>query len=336
MHTGFIRPEKFPYFYGYDSTVPVAQFNLTMRVTTLLSFIFLVLLLQTSCGKKDPVTTPANLQIKLRFDPNQARLNSIGQPAGIPAGHAAQTPNFKATSVHYIELAPNAFTLLGKGPILYKAPETTKGGANAIDFDQAKVAGDQEVFLTLPLNTVPPGTYEWIRASVAYQNYEVAYNLKNLPVVGSLNSQKGVIASFVGFNTFITSVKPYSKTLNVNANKAQGFWAFETELTAPFDAYNQISSGQAPAGATTVVNPLFNSSPIPAGSCVVTGKFTSPLIITGKETSDLTITLSFSVNKSFEWIDDNGNGELDFYGDGVTPSEQVVDMGLRGVIPDWK
>jgi hypothetical protein len=307
-----------------------------MRQTILATSVLMLACFSFSCHKNDSSTTGANLKVQFEFSSTQERLNNIGQPSTIPAGHAAQTPDFKKLSVHYIELAPNAYTLLGKGSILYKAPETTKGGDNAIDFDQSKVAGSNEVFLSLPLSGIPPGTYEWIRASVAYENYEVAYNLKNLPVVGNLSNQKGVVACFVGFNTYIGSVKPSAKTLAVNANKLQGFWAFETELTAPYDVYNQISSGQAPAGATTVVNPLFNSSPIPAGSCVVTGKFATPLVITGKETSDLTLTLSFSINKSFEWIDDNGNGELDFYGDGVTPSERVVDMGLRGVIPSWK
>ena len=122
----------------------------------------------------------------------------------------------------------------------------------------------------------------------------------------------------------------------MNDDKKQGFWAFETNLTAPYNTYNQLYSGEAPAGATTVVNPLFATSPIPAGSCVVTGKFATPLVVTGNETSDITVKLSFSINQSFEWVDDNGNGQLDFYGDGVTPAEKIVDMGLRGLIPTWQ
>jgi hypothetical protein len=84
------------------------------------------------------------------------------------------------------------------------------------------------------------------------------------------------------------------------------------------------------------VNPLFASSPIPPGSCVVTGKFATPLVITGQETENLTLTLSFSINNSFEWIDSNGNGQLDIYADGVTPAEKIVDMGLRGLVPKWE
>lgn len=95
-------------------------------------------------------------------------------------------------------------------------------------------------------------------------------------------------------------------------------------------------NGEAPAGATTVVNPLASSSPVPPGSCVVTGQFDEPLVVTGDEKDDVTVTLSFWVNNSFEWIDNNGNGKLDLYADGVTPSDQIVDMGLRGLIPTWR
>ncbi len=175
-----------------------------------------------------------------------------------------------------------------------------------------------------------------MRASVTYQNYDVTFNINGLPVIGNLPNQKGTVASFVGFNTYLTTVKPREKTLPVNDDKKQGFWAFETQLSAPYQTYNQVYSGEAPAGATTVVNPLFASSPVPAGSCVVTGRFAQPLVVTGNETEDVLVTLSFSVNNSFEWQDTNGNGQLDFYGDGVTPAEKIVDMGLRGLIPEWE
>lgn len=295
-------------------------------------------LLFFSCKKDEntPTGTKPELHFKFKFDANQARLNNIGQPSAIPAGHAAQSPAFRKMSVHYIELAPGPYTLLESGAVLYKAPETTKGGDNAIDFDQAKLAGNGEIFLSLPIGNIPPGTYTWVRASVSYQNYDVLFNINKVPILGDVPNQKGTVSSFVGFNTYIGNVTPRSKTLAVNDDKKQGFWAFETDLTPPYDVYNNLTYGQAPAGATTVVNPLFDSSPIPAGSCVVTGQFSQPLVLTGKESADLSVTLSFSVNKSFEWVDDNGNGQLDFYADGVTPNEKIVDMGLRGLIPYWE
>jgi len=81
-------------------------------------------------------------------------------------------------------------------------------------------------------------------------------------------------------------------------------------------------------------NPLFATSPIPAGSCLVTGQFVdnlmanSPLVITGSETSDIVITVSLSTNKSFEWIDSTADGYFE-----PEAGEAVVDMGIRGMIP---
>lgn len=89
--------------------------------------------------------------------------------------------------------------------------------------------------------------------------------------------------------------------------------------------------GQAPEGATTVPNPLAATSPIPAGSCVVTGQFVNPLVIAGNETADVDLILSLSINKSFEWIEVNNDGMFE-----PLAGETVVDMGLRGLIPSRK
>ena len=100
----------------------------------------------------------------------------------------------------------------------------------------------------------------------------------------------GTLASFVGYNTYIGTHSIGNSTFPVNANRAQGYWAFA------LNDFPYSSSGQAPAGATTVPNPIASTSPIPAGSCVVTGQFVTPLTITGNETDDVVVTLSLSVN----------------------------------------
>jgi hypothetical protein len=112
-------------------------------------------------------------------------------------------------------------------------------------------------------------------------------------------------------------------TVAVNANRDQGYWAFEGSLMGA----GFLRTGQAPPGATTVPNPLFASSPIPAGSCVVTGQFGTPLTITGNETSDINIEVSLSTNRSFEWRDVDGNGTFD-----PLNGDAVVDMGIRGML----
>ncbi len=275
-----------------------------------------LLLLATSC-KKESAQTPS-IHFVFRFDSTQARLNNIGVAEPVPAGHAAQSPRFNTMSAHYLELAPGMLTALGDGAVLYRAPETTAGGPNAIDYSKSFFAGNNEIFLSVPLSSVAAGSYSWLRVSLAYQNYDI-----NFRTLGQ--NLTGTVASFIGFNTYISSFKVKDSTLAVNDDKAQGFWAFETSAAG----FGFVTSGQAPAGATTVPNPLFNTSPIPAGSCVVTGEFASPLVITGSETDDITVIVSLSTNKSFEWVDD-GNGIFDL---DTGSTDSVRNMGIRGLIP---
>lgn len=277
-------------------------------------FLFSLIALFMSCNDNDDSSpTQANLIIKFKFDPTQERLNNLGQPSTIPAGNAAQSPNFSRMSANYIEFAPSATTLLGEGDIIFEGPETSAGGDTAIDFQNATFVGNNETFLTIPINQVEPGIYEWVRVSLAYQEGDI-----NLLSNG--NDITGTLASFVGYNTYLSSFNLNGSSFIINENRLQGFWAFET-LGFPFQ-------GQAPEGATTVPNPLFNSSPIPQGSCVVTGEFENGITISGNETSDVIVTLSFSTNNSFEWIEVNTDGKYE-----PDAGEQVVDMGLRGLIP---
>lgn len=282
-----------------------------------------------SC-KKETTTADAEpkLIFKFKFDPNQERLNNIGQPEAMPAGHAGQSPLFNTMSAHYLELAPTALTALGKGAILYKAAETTTGGGNAIDFDKSSFAGNNETFFEIPLKNIIPGQYDWLRLSLAYQNYNVKYYV-DTTISGITVQQEfsGTVASFIGFNTYIKNYKIKDQNVAINANKKQGYWGFETTVNFSGINYPFSAAGQAPEGATTVVNPLFATSPIPSGSCAVTAGFPSGgLQITGKETSDIIIEISLSTNKSFEWVEVVNDGKW-----APTKGEQVVDMGIRGM-----
>lgn len=279
-----------------------------LKIIALITFSMLL-----SCTKTDDTENENYLIVKFKFDPNQERLNNIGQPAPLPSGHAAQSPNFEKISAHYFELSPSAFTLLGNGEILYHAPETNLGGSTAIDFSKAIIKGENEDYLKIPLKDIQAGSYEWVRVSLAYQKYNINVRANNQDFNGTLES-------FVGYNTYITSHQINGQNFNVNGNRRQGYWAFVVQ-GLPF-------SGIAPEGATTVPNPLFNTSPIPQGSCVVTGKFSNNLVITGNETKDITVTLSLSINKSFEWTEVNFDGKYE-----PNAGEQVVDMGLRGLKP---
>lgn len=270
-----------------------------------------------ACESEESAKSEPMLIVKFKFDPDQQRLNNLGQPATVPVGHAAQTPDFNSISAHYFELTPDAFTQLGDGAVLYHAPETTSGGANAIDFSRSKIVAEGETFLKIPIKEIAAGNYDWVRVSLSYQNYGIAFKQSGV-------DYNGTLASFLGFNTYISSHAIGNNFFDVNANRLQGYWAFA------LDDYPYSAEGQAPAGATTVPNPLAATSPIPAGSCVVTGKFANSLVITGSETKDVVVTLSLSINQSFEWQEVILDGKFE-----PSAGETVVDMGLRGLIPSF-
>jgi hypothetical protein len=284
-----------------------------------------------SCKKDDPEPTPIPAAttpyviFKFYFDSTQVRLDNLGNPSTVPAGNSAQSPVFNKMAAHYVELTPTALTAVGSGKILYHAAETSVGGSIAIDHSQSVMKGQNEEFLRVPVSSITPGTYNYLRVSLAYQNYDIRYKTVVASVPYYLT---GTIASFIGYNTYINNytIKNTTQTPSASAggpgNHLQGYWGFETTyLTATYFADGQ-------AAGTTVPNPISATSPIPAGSCLVTGQFPTALTITGNETSDIVIRVSLSTNKSFEWKDANMDGAYE-----PSAGDTVVDMGIRGLIP---
>ena len=283
--------------------------------------------------------TGPRLIFKFKFDSTQVRLDAFGNPlSALPSGHSAYSPVFNQMAAHYIELAQNDLTALGAGKILYHATETTAGGSTAIQFSKSVVVRENAIFYSTPISQITPGTYKWLRLSLSYQNYTIPYKANALP---GNHIGTGTVASFLGYKTYVKKYKIKDKDFvpsspppvgGPNVNHAQGYWGFETLL---FGSNYWSADGQSQAGATTVVNPNFANSPIPAGSCVVTAEFTDMLNanqllnITGLESQDIIITVSLSTNKSFEFIDINGDG---YYQPEIS-GEAPVDMGIRGMIP---
>lgn len=272
------------------------------------------------------------LKFKFKFDSTQARLNSFGAAAPIPTTNAGFSPLFNRMSAHYIELAKDDYTQVGQGAVLYKAPETTCGGSNAIVFCESIVVKEDSIFFAIPFSSIPPGNYKWLRVSLAYQNYDIPFRTMSTGTI----TQWGTVASFIGFNNYVNQYKIKNMTMVPTAsvggpgNHKQGYWGFEAT------AFSYTTDGQPPAGSTTVVNPNPNSL-IPPGSCLVTGELydmansmNAPLQITGTETADKTIIVSLSTNKSFEWkeVDFDGYYQPD-------KGEFPVDMGIRGMVPKY-
>lgn len=288
-----------------------------------LSICIFAVILFLSCNKDDSDSTSAKLVFKFKFDKTQERLDNFGNPSVIPPNHRAQSPDFNEMAAHYIELTTNAFTPLGQGTIIYNSPKMPNG---AFIFDELAKSGEGEVFFEVPLKDIAEGDYTWVRVSLAHQNYDIQFRINPssqhpIPEPVDLTA---TIASFIGTKTYIEKFLIKTEEISVNGDKNQGYWAFETS----YMGNTNTTEGQAPEGSTTVPNPLHGSSPLPPNSCVVTGPFSEPLVITGNETDDIVVTISVSVNNSFEWEEMNNN---DYYEplDGDIP----VDMGVRGIIP---
>jgi len=330
----------------------------------LIALSLLTFVVISSCKKDKVSTQPAptaaqpQLKFVFKFDSTQNRLDAFGQVNNtLPAGHQAQSPHFNGMSVHHIEMAQGIATQVGFGAVLYTTPTTptspiivwnsshtaSQTYTDAINFNQETIVADGQQFFSIPLSQVTAGTYQYLRVSVAYQNYDIKYGiLPNTPIsvtyttpAGSTYYSSGTIASFIGYNTQIGSYTIKTQTDAVNGSKQQGYWTFES---APYFGFTvPYSKGQAPQGATTVVNPLFASSAVPPGSCLVTGQFinqagttATPLVITGNETSDVIITVSLSTKKSFEWVKHSSPNDNNIY---PLNGDTVVDMGVRGMMP---
>lgn len=285
----------------------------------------------TTCNTGTTCSSPPCLNICFRFNSSQERLGNTGQIATIPAGNAGQNPDFKLIAAHYYELAQNANTALGSGTILFQPTTVTDTSyatndvrRNAFNFADLNKTKEYDIALSVPIKNITPATYQYLRISLAFQEYDVKLRVNNTSA-GSLDLT-GRLSSFVGVNTYITTYTNTDETVTVNGFKSQGYWYFNpASFTVSGVTVNPASSTGQTSG-TTVVNPIFATSPIPAGSCVVTNSFDSPLTITGKETKDINIVASLSTNKSFEWKDLNGNGIWE-----PSDGETVVDMGLRGI-----
>lgn len=282
----------------------------------------------TSCKKDDDTSgqeLKPQLKFSLSFSDTLPRLGNLGEEVGVPSGHAAQSPVMHQASVHYIELASDSLTNLGDGEIVYEGEETAVGGEAAVEFDKANIGEDGVTFIEMDLSTLEPGTYNWLRVSLSYQNYDIEYRVNESPYIVN-QDYTGRLASFVGFNNYITTHTIKDSMVTLNANKEQGYWAFESNIVYNNVNYSKVTQGDG--AGVTVVNPINTTSPVPVGSCVVTGKLKEALVITGDEKEDIQMVLAFSINNSFEWEEVVEDGK---YEPGA--GETVQDMGLRGLHP---
>ncbi len=301
-----------------------------MNITKILGAAFITLSL-FGCSKK----SNAFVHFKIKFDPLQERLTSTGLGSNVVAGRATQTPSINSVGISSLEISPSAATPFGQGTVVLTTAETLINGTKAIDFSQITTAKEGEIFASIPIENIAPGKYEWIRTSVAYQNLDIQFNLINAPSAGNFLDERGTLATFMGYNNYLSKHKIWRKEETINDYCKQGFWLFESKLQTAYAAYNRVYSGQTAGNSITFVNPLAHSSPYPNGACAVTGRFDTPLSISGNENEDITVVLTFSINKSIEWEETiNRNGKWDINMQSRNDAiliEPIVDMGLRGL-----
>jgi hypothetical protein len=266
-------------------------------------------------------------------------LDNLARPSTVASINAAQSPVFHSMSAHYIELAPDSLSPFGViSNILYKNSEVGTSPNNAIDFSKSIIKGEGEEFYSVPLKNLTIGTYKWLRISLAYQDYDIKMIYRRSDLFsGSPFMFYGEVASFLGFNTYITTYNLKGENIVVNGNRKQGYGAikpYNSNFPIGFNI-GAIQWDAPPTGRTTVVNPFAGTLGIPLGSCLVTGKFTSPITITGNETKDIIVTVSLSTNQSFEWYEKKVDGLFEPVdgNNANAPLDSVVDMGIRGMIP---
>ena len=76
----------------------------------------------------------------------------------------------------------------------------------------------------------------------------------------------------------------------MNQNKTQGFGCLKLHSICQSMIIHLASVSQGDGINVTVVNPISSTSPIPDGSCVVTGKFNTPLNILESNDDDINVT----------------------------------------------
>jgi hypothetical protein len=297
-------------------------------------FLTLTGIILFSCSTDDEINPQEpKLNITFIMDSNAARLDNLGDPVAVPSGNAAQNPDFEILGLHFIGLYPDKFTPYDNGVTIFSSPTTEEGGIAAIDFENELFLTEADNQFSIPLSNVASGEYEYFRSSIGFQKYNITYNLRGASASPDWPSGlsddidiNATLASFLGYNTYIKNYTLTNQTVDVNANKLQGYFGLESNGEVAGQQVNEFSEGNAPQ--TTVPNPIDETSPVPAGSCVVTGKFPVTLMIPENPTEDINIQVIISINKSFEWQDGNGNNKYEPLLD-----EQVVDMGTRGVFP---
>lgn len=296
------------------------QLNCLLVVSCLFALVFL------GCKKE------ANPQIQVIWqqDPFQERLDNEGRLSPVSSSNLSLSPKLNTIAVEHIELLPSDPTRLFSGATLYSANNKQTVNDTTVSLEKLVFTPQSTPLSTSPLKSLQGKTFQWVCVWLAYQSFDVRFNLNNVPNIGTITDESGTFNAFLGANTFISRHKVITKEDIVNDYRPQGYWLFETNLRAAFTTYNTFYRGQLPPRSVTAVNPLSATLATPRNSSIFIARLDKPITITGEEKNDVTITLTFSTNQSFEWRDNNRNGRWDIDVQNIQ-NEPVINFGLRGM-----
>ena len=320
-----------------------------------IAWIALVALIFGACTKG---TNERYLILKFKFNDTLAPLNDTGGLYVMPNGNAAQTPVYNNIAANYVALsADSTFTNMALVYGTYLNDTTT----NFVNYKNLVKVKDGEAFVSISLASIKPGTYNWLRVSIAYQNFDIKFRLDSNVASFSQNGVQypgaifngdyiGTIAAFSAFSTFVDEngyIINEHKVPAYNQYIGNGVWALETHLGTGGIYYPSDYLNITGRANTTSVNPLWatRNSPTPKRSAVLTANLNSiqydkygvkppaiaiaPLTITGAETESIIIECELLNKNSFEW--QNGLG----INVGWEPhkGEPIFDYGVRGMRP---
>jgi hypothetical protein len=263
-------------------------------------------------------------------DPFQERLDNEGRPSPVSSSNLSLSPKLNTIAVEHIELLAANPTRLFSGATLFSANNKQTVNDTTVSLDKLVFTPQSTPLSTSYLKPLQGKTFEWICVWVAYQSFDVRFNLNNVPNIGTITDENGTFNTFLAANTFISKHKVITKEDIVNDYRPQGYWLFETNLRAAFSAYNSFYRGQLAPRSVTAVNPLAASLATPRHSNIFITRLDKPITITGEEKNNVTITLTFSTNQAFEWRDNNRNGRWDIDVQNIQ-NEPIMNFGLRGM-----
>ena len=320
-----------------------------------------------SCTKG---TNERYLILKVKFDPTSAPLNDSGFLYATPVGNGALTPTYNSMAPAYIELAPDLGTPDSTVPYksdfkytLFSSENATDNfGHSGVRYTSLQITKDGEAMVSIPLNTITPGTYRFLRLAVAYQNFDILYKLDS--TVSNLYHNGTLYPSASFYGMYHASISAFSDSTffdngftvsNYTVNnmppktvKKSGFYGFETQLgTNSFYYPLEKTSTLQVADSVASVNTIYAKVKTPKNASVFTAPFytinfknytqdtiMTPLVITGGETESIIIDCTMITKNSFEWKNDNGNGVWDAYSNKPgAKNEGVYNFGFRGMKP---